>query len=84
MIIMDEPSAALDPRSEYELNKHLKEYAKDKTVIVISHRLSTTCVMDRIYMFDHGEIVEEGSHAELMKKNGKYAHIFNLQAEKYQ
>ena len=84
VIIMDEPSAALDPRSEYELNKHLKEYAKDKTVIVISHRLSTTCVMDRIYMFDHGEIVEEGSHAELMKKNGKYAHIFNLQAEKYQ
>lgn len=83
VIIMDEPSAALDPRAEYELNMHLKEYAKDKTVIVISHRLSTTCLMDRIYMFEKGKIVEEGSHSELMESNGKYARLFNMQADKY-
>lgn len=83
IIIMDEPSAALDPMAEHELNENLRSFARDKTVIIISHRLSTTCETDRIYMFDDGEIVEEGSHAELMKKDGKYAHVFRLQAEKY-
>ena len=83
LIIMDEPSAALDPQSEYELNKNIKKYAKDKTVVIISHRLSTTCDMDRIYMFENGAIVERGTHSELLEKEGKYAYIFNLQADKY-
>ena len=82
--IMDEPSAALDPKAEHDLNINLIKHAKEKTVIVISHRLSTTCEMDKIYMFDSGKIIEEGSHAELMKKGGKYAQIFNMQADKYQ
>ncbi len=83
IIIMDEPSSALDPISEYELNHSIKENSKDKTVIFISHRLSTTRMADRIYMFEDGRIIEQGSHEELMKLNGKYAYMFNLQAEKY-
>lgn len=81
--ILDEPSANLDPVSEYSLNEALSRAAKDKTVIFISHRLSTTVMADVIYMLENGEIVESGSHEELMAKNGKYAYMFNLQAEKY-
>lgn len=83
LIIMDEPSSALDPIAEYELNNSILEYAADKTVIFISHRLSTTRMADRIYMFDGGRLSEVGSHDELMEKNGKYAEMFRLQAEKY-
>ena len=81
--IMDEPSSALDPVAEYELNQSILKYAEGKTVIFISHRLSTTRMADRIYMFDSGKLCEVGSHDELMAKNGKYAEMFNLQAEKY-
>lgn len=84
MVILDEPSSALDPISEYNVNQSMLEAAKDKTVIFISHRLSTTRVADRIVMLENGRIIEEGSHDELMKKDGKYAQMFNLQAEKYQ
>ena len=83
LIILDEPSSALDPNAEYELNRALYEYAEDKTVIFISHRLSTTRHADRIYMFDSGCLIEVGSHDELMAQNGKYAYMFNLQAENY-
>lgn len=83
LIIMDEPSSALDPVAEYELNKSILDFARDKTVIFISHRLSTTKMADRIYMFDSGRLAEVGSHEELMAKHGKYAEMFELQAEKY-
>ena len=83
LIIMDEPSSALDPVAEYGLNQAILRYAADKTVIFISHRLSTTRMADRIYMFDSGTLCEVGSHDELMQKNGKYAEMFRLQAEKY-
>ena len=83
VIVMDEPSSALDPMSEYELNKTIMECAKDKTVIFISHRLSTTRIANRILMFADGRLIEDGSHEELMAKNGKYAEMFNMQAEKY-
>lgn len=82
--ILDEPSANLDPVSEYALNEAMSRAAEDKTVIFISHRLSTTVMADVIYMLENGEIVESGSHDELMAMNGKYAYMFNLQAEKYQ
>lgn len=81
--ILDEPSANLDPVSEYSLNEAMSRAAKDKTVIFISHRLSTTVMADVIYMLEKGEIVESGTHEELMAMNGKYAYMFNLQAEKY-
>lgn len=83
LIIMDEPSSSLDPVSEYQLNQSIAKFAADKTVIFISHRLSTTRMADRIYMFDNGRIIESGTHEDLMSQNGKYAEIFNLQAEKY-
>lgn len=83
IIILDEPSSALDPISEYRLNKTILSLSEHKTVIFISHRLSTTCMADRILMMENGEIIEEGSHEELINKNGKYAEMFNLQAEKY-
>ncbi len=81
--ILDEPSANLDPMSEYALNEAMSRAADNKTVIFISHRLSTTVMADVIYMLENGEIIESGSHEELMAKNGKYAYMFNLQAEKY-
>ncbi len=82
--ILDEPSANLDPVSEYALNEAMSRAAQDKTVIFISHRLSTTVMADVIYMLENGEIVESGTHEELMAIGGKYAYMFNLQAEKYQ
>lgn len=81
--ILDEPSANLDPVAEYALNQSMAKAAEDKTVIFISHRLSTTVMADEIYMLENGEIVEHGSHEELMKLDGKYAYMFRLQAEKY-
>ena len=81
--ILDEPSANLDPIAEYNLNQAMMEAAEDKTVIFISHRLSTTVNADRIYVMENGEIIESGSHTELMAKNGTYAYMFRLQAEKY-
>lgn len=83
IIIMDEPSSALDPVAEYELNRAILGYAADKTVIFISHRLSTTRMADRIYMFDAGVLTESGTHSQLMEQNGKYAEMFRLQSEKY-
>ncbi len=81
--ILDEPSANLDPIAEYNLNQAMMEAAENKTVIFISHRLSTTINADRICVMEDGQITEIGSHEELMAMNGTYAHMFNLQAEKY-
>ncbi len=82
-IILDEPSANLDPVSEYELNQAISRECEDRTVVFISHRLSTTRHADRILMLENGRVIESGSHDELMAKNGKYAYMFRLQAEKY-
>lgn len=82
-IILDEPSANLDPISEYELNRTMMQASNEKTVIFISHRLSTTRHADRIFMMEKGRVIESGSHDELMTLNGKYAEMFRLQAEKY-
>lgn len=82
--ILDEPSSALDPKAEYDLNQNILNKAGDATVIFISHRLSTTRDADRIYMFEHGEIIEEGTHQELMQLNGQYAEMFRCQAKYYQ
>ena len=83
VIILDEPSSALDPIAEYELNRAVTELSGDKTVIIISHRLSTTRFVDKIYMLEKGRIIEQGDHNTLLLKNGKYAEMFSAQAEKY-
>ncbi len=83
ILIMDEPSSALDPIAEYELNKAMETAAKGKTVFYISHRLSTTRDADRIILLADGRIAEEGTHAELLAKDGKYAEMWNVQAGRY-
>lgn len=83
VVILDEPSSALDPISEYNLNRTMITLSEHKTVIFISHRLSTTCMADRIVMLENGEIIEQGTHESLMEQNGKYAQMFLKQAEKY-
>ena len=82
-MILDEPSAALDPISEDRIFEQLYHLSEGKTSVTISHRLSNTTLADKILVIDDGHIIEQGSHSELLKKNGKYAKLFNLQASKY-
>ncbi len=82
-IILDEPSSALDPIAEHMMFSNMMRAAEGRSVIFISHRLSSAVDADRIYLMEHGRIIEEGSHAELIRKNGKYAEMFRLQAENY-
>lgn len=81
--ILDEPSSALDPIAEYKMYESMLCACKDKSIVFISHRLSSAVLADRIYMLENGSLVESGSHAELMEKNGKYAQMFRFQAESY-
>lgn len=82
-IIFDEPTAAIDAVAESKIFNKIYKFFKKKTVIIISHRFSTVRNADRIIVFDKGKIVEEGSHAQLMKLDGVYANAFRLQAEGY-
>ena len=81
---MDEPSSALDPLAEYELNKAMESAARGKTVFYISHRLSTTRDADRIIMLENGRIVEEGTHRSLLEMDGRYAQMWKAQAGRYE
>ena len=83
LMILDEPSSALDPIAEYQLNHAMIEATGDKTVIFISHRLSTTRIADRIIMLEKGRIVEQGTHEELLSMQGKYAQMWKVQAGAY-
>lgn len=83
ILIFDEPSSALDPIAEYQFNQTVLDIARDKTIIIITHRLSTTKFVDKIYMMETGKIVESGTHEQLIQQNGKYAEMYNLQASKY-
>lgn len=81
--IMDEPTSALDPRSEEEIFENMLRISKGQTSLFISHRLSSTKYADKIIVCDKGRISEEGSHEELMKKNGLYKEMFTSQADLY-
>ena len=83
VIIMDEPSSSLDPLSEHEMYLRMFNMCKDKTLVLISHRLYSTKMVDKIYYMEHGSVLESGSHEELIRLNGKYARLYNIQAEQY-
>lgn len=83
LVILDEPSSALDPLAEYKVFESMKKVCDNKSVIFISHRLSTAILADRIYMMENGCIVESGSHEELIKLNGQYAEMFARQSQMY-
>ena len=82
-VILDEPSSALDPIAEHTMFENMIRATEGRSVIFISHRLSSATLADRVYMMEDGEIIESGTHAELMKKDGKYAEMFRLQAQSY-
>lgn len=83
LAILDEPSSALDPIAEYKMYESLIDATKDKTVIYISHRLSSAVLSDIIYVLGNGQLLEQGSHEELINVKGKYSEMFALQASSY-
>ena len=83
LLILDEPTAALDARAEYEVFQRFAELTKGRTAVLISHRFSTVRMADRILVLDKGELLEIGSHEELLARNGRYAELFHLQARGY-
>lgn len=83
-IVLDEPTAALDPVAEAEIYSKFNEIAGDKTAVYISHRLSSCKFCDEIAVFDKGQVVQKGSHEELLKdEEGKYHELWNAQAQYY-
>jgi ATP-binding cassette, subfamily B, bacterial len=83
VLILDEPTAALDARAEYEVFRRFRDLSRGKTAIIISHRFSTVRMADRILVLDRGQVIEIGSHAELVAAGGRYAELFELQAAGY-
>jgi ABC-type multidrug transport system fused ATPase/permease subunit len=83
LLILDEPTAALDVRAEAELYERFLELTAGLTTILISHRFSTVRCAERIVVLDQGAVVEDGSHAELMAQEGRYARMFELQAARF-
>jgi ATP-binding cassette, subfamily B, bacterial len=83
LIILDEPTSAMDPKAEYEVFNQFRQLIKDQAAILITHRLSTVKMADCIYVMDQGSIVESGTHDQLMQQRGSYAHLFETQAQNY-
>jgi ATP-binding cassette subfamily B protein len=83
IIVLDEPTSALDARAEYEVFNKFRQLAAGHTVILISHRFSTVRMADRIYVLEDGRIIESGTHDELVRLGGTYAHLFETQAQYY-
>ena len=83
LLILDEPTASLDPRAEYQVFEQVRRLARGRTVLLISHRVSSARSADRILVLAQGRLVEEGSHEALIARNGLYAELFSLQARAY-
>jgi ATP-binding cassette subfamily B protein len=84
ILVCDEPTSALDPQAEWDVFQHIKELARGRAVVLISHRFSTVRTADRIYIFDQGRIIEGGTHDELVALGGRYAEMYEVQARAYQ
>ncbi|HEU4741210.1 MAG TPA: ABC transporter ATP-binding protein [Meiothermus sp.] len=84
VLVFDEPTAALDAQAEFEVIENLRAQAKDRITVIISHRFSTVRLADRIVVLEGGQVIETGSHEELLAQGGTYATLFNLQARGYQ
>ena len=83
IVILDEPTAALDARAEFEVFKRFSELTSGKTAVIISHRFSTVRMADRILVLKNGEMLELGTHEELLENKGLYAELFQIQAQGY-
>jgi len=83
ILILDEPTSALDAQAEYDLFQQIQRLTEHRAALLISHRFSTVRMADCIYVLADGRIIERGSHAQLMRQDGLYAHMFNLQAHQY-
>jgi ATP-binding cassette subfamily B protein len=83
ILVLDEPTSSLDPLAEAEIFRQFRSMVEGRSAIIISHRLSTVQMADRIYVLKEGRIVEEGTHRELLRRNGHYALLYNSQAENY-
>lgn len=83
IILLDEPSASLDPVAEHQIFEDFSKISESKSAVLISHRLSSITLADKILVLENGHIIEQGSHDALLRLNGRYAHLFNLQASKY-
>jgi ATP-binding cassette subfamily B protein len=83
LIILDEPTAAIDPVEESRVYRQFAELAKDKTAILVTHRLGSARIADRIVVMDNARIVETGAHETLLAANGLYAHMWQMQAGGY-
>ena len=84
ILVFDEPTSALDAETEWAVFQHIKELARGRAVVLISHRFSTVRTADRIHILDEGRIIESGDHEELMALGGRYAHMYEVQARAYQ
>ena len=83
-LVLDEPTSAMDAEAEAKIFDHCREATENQMAILISHRFSTVRMTDQIVVLTNGKIIERGSHEELMNRNGKYAHLFAIQAKGYQ